>query len=188
MKQVILLTIGLASAMAFPPTPIALAQVSAPAPVATQADGASAAGEARLGGIAISGGFARAMLPGQTVGGAYLAITNGGTASDRLLSAAMPGARRSEVHEMSMDGAVMRMRPLAGGLEIPAGETVELKPGGLHLMFSGLAAPFVKGSTVAVTLLFEEAGSIEIELPVLDPSASGAATGADEHSGHPMAQ
>ena len=79
---------------------------------------------------------------------------------------AVPTAETVQIHEMKMDGNVMRMRELENGLEIPAGATVTLAPGGFHLMLMGLKQPLKQGSTVPVTLVFEKAGSIDIELAV----------------------
>lgn len=105
--------------------------------------------------------------------GGFLVITNTGTAADRLIAAKSPSADKVEVHEMKMDGNVMRMRPVEKGIEIPPGGTVELKPGGFHVMFTGLKAPFTKDSKVPLTLVFEKAGSIDLELPVEGMGASG---------------
>lgn len=93
-------------------------------------------------------------------GGGYLTITNDGETADRLLSveADFP---RVEVHDTVMDGDVAKMQKV-DGLEIPAGETVELSPGGLHVMFMGLPAPFVEGEEVNATLVFENAGRVDI--------------------------
>lgn len=102
---------------------------------------------------------------GVDVAAGYLTITNPTTAPDHLLSATSPRAERVEVHEMSMDGAVMRMRPLER-LEIPAGGTVRLGPGGNHLMFFGVSEPFAQGQNIPVRLVFEHAGTIEVTLPV----------------------
>ena len=76
---------------------------------------------------------------------------------------------------MSMDNGVMKMRELKSGLEIPPGATVELKPGGFHIMFMGLKAPFAKDKKVPLTLVFEKAGSIDVELPV-EAMGAGAPT------------
>lgn len=102
---------------------------------------------------------------GVDVSAGYLVIANGG-AADRLMSATSPRAAKVEVHEMSMDGAVMHMRAVEGGLAIPAGEIVTLAPGGLHLMFSGVTQPFVPGEQIPLTLTFEHAGVREAMLPV----------------------
>jgi hypothetical protein len=74
---------------------------------------------------------------------------------------------------MKMDGNIMRMRPVENGIEIPPGGTVELKPGGLHVMFMGLKGPFAKDAKVPLTLVFEKAGRLDIELPVEAMGATG---------------
>jgi len=129
------------------------------------------------GDLEITGGWARAMLPGQPAGGAYLTVTNKGAAPDRLVAAASPNAGKVEIHEMKIENDVMVMRPVDGGLEIPAGGTVELKPGGFHLMFTAVTTPFKEGDSVPVTLQFEKAGKVELKLPVQ-------AKGGDDHAGH----
>lgn len=123
-------------------------------------------GMAKAGDIAVDGAYARAMLPGQPVGGGYLVISNNGSADDRLVSAASPVAGAVEIHEMAMQGETMKMRKLAGAVEVPAGHKVELKPGGLHLMFVKVKTPFKAGGSVPLTLTFEKAGKIDVTLPV----------------------
>lgn len=108
---------------------------------------------------------------GVDVSAGYLTIANGGE-SDRLISATSPRAAHVEVHEMVMDGAVMRMRPIEG-LVIPAGGQVELKPGAQHLMFTGVTQPFVEGEEIPVQLTFEHAGTMDIALPVRMGTGSG---------------
>ena len=93
-----------------------------------------------------------------------MTITNKGTTADRLIAARSATSAKVEIHEMKMDGNVMRMRELDKGLEIPPGATVTLKPGGYHIMFMELKAPFAKDAKVPVTLVFEKAGSIDVEL------------------------
>lgn len=127
---------------------------------------AATADALKAGDLEISAGWVRAMLPGQPAGGGYLTVKNKGAAADRLLSVATPGAGKSEIHSMEMKDNVMVMRPVAGGLEIPAGGSVELKPGGFHLMFMQVAKPYAEGDTVPVTLQFEKAGKVELSLPV----------------------
>jgi periplasmic copper chaperone A len=125
------------------------------------------------GDLTIRDAWARTMLPGQPTGGGYLTITNKGSAADRLLSVTSDSAGMVEIHSMEMNGNVMVMRPVAGGLEIPPGATVELKPGGLHMMFMSVTKPFKTGATVEVTLTFEKAGTVNVKLPV---------QGTDEHA------
>lgn len=128
---------------------------------------------AKAGDLAISGGWVRATLPGQKTGAGYLAISNNGTAPDRLLSLTSPAASRVEIHSMRMENDVMIMRPVKGGLEIAPGSTVELGPGGLHLMFLALSAPFTDGSSVEVELRFARAGAVRLSLPVRRNGTSG---------------
>jgi copper(I)-binding protein len=126
----------------------------------------------KLGAIEINHPWTRATPPTAQAGGGFLVLTNTGTTPDRLVDVKSPAADKAEIHEMKMDGNVMRMRELDKGLEIPPGATVELKPGGFHIMFMGLKAPFAKDTKVPLTLVFEKAGSIDVELPV---AAMGAA-------------
>jgi periplasmic copper chaperone A len=130
------------------------------------------------GAINISGPFARATLPNAPVGGGFMRIENEGPEGDRLVSVSSPLAGEVQIHEMKMTGDVMTMSPLPEGLVLPPGETVELSPGGYHLMLMGLTGPLVEGQTVPVTLVFEKAGPVEMELPIL-----GAAARAPEHTG-----
>jgi len=120
----------------------------------------------KLGAIEIGQPWARATPSTAEAGGGFLVITNTGTTLDRLIAVKSPAADKVEIHEMKMDGNVMRMRALEKGIEIPPGATVELKPGGFHIMFMGLKAPFAKDAKVPATLVFEKAGSIDIELMV----------------------
>ena len=119
----------------------------------------------QLGAIEIGHPWARATVPGQSVGGGYVKLSNGGTA-DRLVGASSPTAVRVELHthEMGADG-VARMRQVQA-IDLPAKSTVELKPGGLHLMLIDLKAPLAEGARVPVTLRFERAGETTVELAV----------------------
>lgn len=120
----------------------------------------------KVGDIELSNGFTKAMLPQQPVGGGFVTINNTGSADDTLIGAASPSAGRVELHEMVMMNDVMKMRQLEGGIPVPAGQTVELKPGGLHLMFMDVKTPFVEGEKVSVTLTFEKAGTVDLVLPI----------------------
>lgn len=126
----------------------------------------------KLGALEIAHPWARATPPSAPAGGGFLKITNTGTTPDRLISASSPGADIVQVHEMKMDGSVMRMREVEKGLEIPAGGSVTLAPGGYHLMMMGLKAPFKQGAAVPVTLVFEKAGKIDVELAIVAMGAS----------------
>jgi copper(I)-binding protein len=114
----------------------------------------------------LSGAFTRATLPGAKVGGGYVKITNQSKEPDRLIGGSSPVAARVEVHEMKMDGNVMQMRQLKDGLEVPAGGTAELSPGGTHLMLINLTAPLKEGDMVPVTLEFARAGKVELKFMV----------------------
>ncbi|MCV9960493.1 DUF1775 domain-containing protein [Pararhizobium sp. BT-229] len=139
----------------------------------------AAAGDAsvKAGSLEISGGAAKAMLPGAKVGGGGFVVENSGSEDDRLISAESPAAGRVELHEMTMQNEVMKMRKLEDGIVIPAGETVELKSGGLHLMFLEVAKPFAEGDSIPLTLTFEKAGKVDYVLPV-----GNAAGGAHKHN------
>jgi copper(I)-binding protein len=120
----------------------------------------------KLGAIEIGQPWTRATPPTAESGGGYLVLKNTGTTPDRLIAVKSPAADRVEIHEMKMDGNIMRMREVEKGIEIPPGATVELKPGGFHVMFMGLKAPFAKEAKVPLTLVFEKAGSIDVDLMV----------------------
>jgi uncharacterized protein YcnI/copper(I)-binding protein len=137
-----------------------------PAPGVRIVGAATAPQVAKVGPLTVEQPWSRATPGGAKVGGGYLRITNTGTASDRLVGGSFPLASRVEVHEMRMDGDVMRMKPVEGGLEIKPGATVELKPGGFHLMFMDLKEPLKEGQTVRGTLSFEKAGSVEVDYTV----------------------
>lgn len=135
-----------------------------------------------VGDLEISGAFTRATLPNAPVGGGYLTITNKGAADDCLVSVSTPAAGTSQIHEMKMDGDVMKMNELPDGLVIPAGQSVSLAPGGYHLMFMDLTGPLVEGQSITVTLTFEKAGAVEVQLPVGSPAARGPAMDHSMHS------
>jgi copper(I)-binding protein len=144
----------------------------------TLAGGIAVAEEYSVGTIQIGNPWTRATPKGSTVAGAYMTIINKGSVPDRLLGGASAVADRFEVHSMVMDGGVAKMRPVDGGLEIKPGETVELKPGGLHVMLTGLKQPLDKGQKVKATLEFAKAGKVEVEYTV---EALGAAAPAAMH-------
>ena len=129
------------------------------------------ADDVKLGDVVIVLPWARATPSGATTGAGYLTIENHGQADDRLVGVASPVAAKVEVHEMSMTGGVMRMRPVQGGVAIAAGKSVTLAPSGYHIMLMGLNAPLKQGDKVPVTLTFEKAGKAEV---VLDVQAIGA--------------
>lgn len=119
-----------------------------------------------LGDLVLSDAYTRAMPPSAPTGGGFVTITNNGTESDRLVSVSSPAAKVVQIHQMSMENNVMVMRQMKDGVEIPAGATVSLAPGGIHIMFINPSAPFVQGQAVEVTLHFEKAGDVTLHLPV----------------------
>jgi copper(I)-binding protein len=127
---------------------------------------AALAHEYKVGSLEIVHPWSRATPKGAAVAGGYMKIVNHGAVPDRLIGGSTTGADKFEIHEMTMNDGVMKMRPLSHGLEIKPGETVELKPGGYHLMFVGLKAPFEKGKRVKGTLRFEKAGTVDVEYAV----------------------
>jgi copper(I)-binding protein len=139
--------------------------------------GCAHASDYDVGSIHITQPWARATPKAASTGAAYLTVTNGGTAPDRLTCIASDVSATCQIHSMSMDNGVMKMRPVEGGLEIPPGETITLKPSGLHLMLVDLKHALEPGKTVEATLRFEKAGTVKIEFPIaaIGASAPGAA-------------
>ena len=103
---------------------------------------------------------------GSSVAAGYMTIKNSGSTPDRLISGSSDVAPKFEVHEMKMEDGIAKMRPVKGGLEIKPGETVELKPGSFHVMFVGLKKPLSAGDQFKATLVFEKAGSVNIDYDV----------------------
>ena len=127
----------------------------------------------KAGAIEIAQPWARATPKGATIGAGYMKITNTGTEPDRLVGGSVSFAQRFEVHSMTMEQGVMKMREIKDGLEIKPGETVELKPGGYHVMFVDLQEPLKQGENVTVTLKFAKAGTVEVKYPVQAVGAGG---------------
>ena len=139
---------------------------------------AAAARDFKVGALVIDHPWSRATPKGAAVAGGYMKITNTGTTADRLTGGTTDAAKKFEIHEMKMEGSVMRMRELSDGIVIPPGATVELKPGSYHIMMTTLARPFAKGDRVKASLTFEKAGKVDIEFAV---DAAGGSGGAKEH-------
>lgn len=114
----------------------------------------------------IEGPWLRETPPAARTGAGYALIRNGGAREDRLLDARSAIADRIEVHSMTMDGGIMRMRPVTGGLAIPAGGTVALRSGGYHLILMGLKRPLRRGETVEIRLRFARAGEVPVRFRV----------------------
>jgi len=134
--------------------------------------------------VDVRDGWVRQSVPGQSGTGAFMKLT--APTGTRLVGISTPAAGVAEVHEMKMEGDTMKMRELAGGLDLPAGQTVELKPGGNHVMMMDLKQALAKGSTVPMTLRFEDAKgqktSLDLKLPVGAPEgAEAAAPAAHQH-------
>lgn len=126
----------------------------------------AASAVAHAGGVAVSEPWARATVPGQKVGVAYMNITSAGSAE--LVKAESPAAGVVEIHTMRMQDGVMEMRMLEK-LPLPAGETVRLEPGGLHLMLFDLKAPLASGQQIAIQLHVKSGGRtqlIDVAVPV----------------------
>ena len=142
---------------------LALAPFAAPAAWAADYD---------VGSIHISAPWARATPKGATTGAAYMTITNTGKTPDKVACVSSDASAECQIHTMTMDNGVMQMRPVEGGLEIKPGETVTLKPGGLHVMLVTLKHPLEQGNSVKAMLKFDTAGTVEIDAPI---AAIGAA-------------
>jgi periplasmic copper chaperone A len=132
---------------------------------------------ARANDLMVTEAFARASAtPVAKSGAAYVSITNHGARADRLLSVATPVAAHAGVHKTVMEGDIMKMEP-AGVVDIPAMGILEMKPGGLHIMMTGLKAPLKEGSEIDMTLVFETAGEVKVKVPV-----GAMAAGTHDHS------
>jgi copper(I)-binding protein len=130
--------------------------------------------------VEIKGAWARATVQGQKATGAFMQLT----AKDKaqLVSVSSPVAGVAEVHEMKMNGDVMQMRAVQGGLELPAGKAIELKPGGYHVMLMDLKTPLVKDTTVPLTLVFKDSKGVEFKTELKLPVSMAAPAGG--HTGH----
>jgi periplasmic copper chaperone A len=138
----------------------------------------------KVGALVIVAPWTRATPGGAQVGGGYLVVTNTGAEADRLIGGSLPIATSVEVHEMSMADGVMKMRKLDKGLEIEPGQTVELKPGGYHIMFMGLREGLKQGQPVKGTLVFEKAGTVEVEYRVAPIGAQSGDAGKKKQHQH----
>jgi copper(I)-binding protein len=126
----------------------------------------ASAHEAKVGDLILHHPWTRATPAGARVAGGFTEIENKGKMADRLVSASFDASDSVEIHSMEMKDGVMTMRPIAGGLVIPPGETVKLEPGGIHLMFLGLEHKLEEGGMVPGTLVFEKAGAVAVEFVV----------------------
>ena len=129
--------------------------------------------EVKAGDLVITQAWSRATPGGAKTGGGFLTIENRGSTPDKLVSVSADVAGKVELHGMAMDGGVMKMRPVEGGLTIDPGKTVKLAPGGMHLMMMDLKNPLKQGEKVPVTLQFEKAGKVAVTLDVQGVGAPG---------------
>lgn len=141
----------------------------------------AAGGAATIGALAVESAWTRATAEGAKVGAGYLTIRNTGSQPDTLVGVETSVAGRGEIHDMTMTDGVMRMRRLADGIAIPAGGSIELKPGGMHLMFMDLKERLVEGGTVTVKLTFKSGATGEVALPVRGLGSSGEDGHHDNH-------
>ena len=135
------------------------------------------ADDVKAGDLVISQAWTRATPGGAKTGSGFLTIENKGSSPDKLVGVSADAAGKVEVHQMAMDGGVMKMRPVEGGLAIDPGKTVKLAPGSLHLMMTDLKNPLKKGDKVPVTLQFEKAGKVAVTLDVQGVGAPGPSGG-----------
>jgi copper(I)-binding protein len=140
---------------------------------------AAAAGDYDVGSIHISQPWSRATPKGATTGAGYMTLSNKGATPERVSCVSDDASAQCQIHTMTMEGGVMKMRPVEGGLEIKPGESVTLKPGGNHMMFLSLKHPLEQGGMVKATLKFDHAGAVDVEYPVLaiGAPAPGASAG-----------
>ena len=125
--------------------------------------------------IAVTGAWARATPGGAKTGAAYVTVTDSGTSDDTLVGAATPVAAEAQLHTMTEENGVMKMRPLAA-IAVKPGSPVVLKPGGMHIMLMGLKQPLTEGQTFPLTLKFAKAGTVETTVKV---AKAGAMSGTD---------
>jgi hypothetical protein len=136
----------------------------------------------RAGTLSLQHPWSRETAVGQTVGGGFLSISNSGNREDRLLSGTTPVAAEVQLHTMTVDGGVMRMRQVTDGIAIPAKGSVDLKPGGYHIMFMGLKRQLRQGERVPVTLRFQRAGTVTVQFAVQPVGSTGPMEAG--HAGH----
>jgi len=136
--------------------------------------------------VDVQNAWARATVQGQKATGAFMTLT--APSASKLVGVSSPVAGVAEVHEMKMEGDVMKMRALSGGLDLPAGKAVELKPGSYHIMMMDLKLPLQKDTTIPLTLVFKDAKGVEtkkeLKVPVSQMAPAGPAPAAAAHGEH----
>jgi copper(I)-binding protein len=133
---------------------------------------AAFAADFKAGSLSVSNPWSNATPKGASVAVGYMNITNSGTAPDRLISGSSDISAKLEIHTMTMDNGVMKMRPVEGGIEIKPGATVEFKSGSYHLMFVDLKRPLAANDHIKAALVFEKAGAVNVEFDVLPLGAT----------------
>jgi periplasmic copper chaperone A len=133
----------------------------------------AASASAQTSPVSISNPWARATPAGASTAAIYLTLE--APAADKLVSVATPAAKQADLHTMSMDNGVMKMRALPAGIDLPARQKVTLKPGGMHIMLSALTGPLKEGETIPLTLNFAKSGAQQISVPVEKVGAMGPA-------------
>jgi copper(I)-binding protein len=155
MRNIVTKTIGWGVAVA---SALSLAPLAMTAASATDYD---------VGSIHISQPWSRATPKGASAGAAYMTLTNNGKTPDRVNCVSSDASAECQIHSMTMDNGVMQMRPVEGGLEIKPGETVTLKPGSFHMMLLNLKHPLEQGNSMKATLKFDNAGTLDVEYPIV---------------------
>jgi periplasmic copper chaperone A len=143
----------------------------------------AAAAVAQATDVQITSAWARATPGGAQTAAAYVSLE--APAGDKLTGASTPAAQKAEIHEMSMDNGVMKMRPV-DGVDLPPGEKVMLKPGGYHIMLTGLAKPLVEGESFPLTLDFAKAGARQVTVSVQKVGAMGPGEASGGNMNMPM--
>jgi copper(I)-binding protein len=151
--------------------------------LATCMVGTAQAEDVTVGSLKLTAAWARATPKGATVGGGYFTITNTGNVADRLVGGTSDISNRFEIHEMSMDKGVMKMREITLGIEIKPGKTIRFEPSGFHIMFVGLKQPLKEGDHIKVMLQFEKAGNAPVDFVV---ESMGARSGGSARDDKPM--
>jgi periplasmic copper chaperone A len=159
--------------------PLTLAVVTLQVAAAGLIVAPAAAADYDVGSMHISTPWARATPKGAAAGAGYMTITNKGTTPDTVSCVSDDASAQCQIHSVTMEGGVMKMRPVDSGLEIKPGETITLQPGGYHIMFVNLKHPLEQGESVKATLKFEHAGTIDVEYPIaaIGAPVPGAAAG-----------
>jgi len=142
----------------------------------------SAAALAQGGDVKITDAWARATPGGAQTAAAYVTVES--AAGDRLTGASTPAAQKADIHEMTMDGNVMKMRQV-DGIDLPSGKPVTMKPGGYHIMLTGLAKPLQEGQTFPLTLDFAKAGKRQVTVSVEKVGAMGPGAASNDSTNMP---